>query len=129
DVPAAFYKGASEKIEQLWMTRAFTLSSEIIRRFYQADPKEFLPDPVHRNACRQGMLGMHEPLREAKSIARGIMGKGIEKGGEGWRHLVAQLFVLAAQENVGFRCLRLIGHHQGRRGHGLDPTQICLEVC
>ena len=52
------------------MRRLFALHTEVFRRADQADTEELLPIAVNRNACRERMIRLNQPLSQAEPVAR-----------------------------------------------------------
>ena len=67
-IPSGFPELHRQPVEQFRMRRQGSLVAKVLACLYESHAKELLPNAVHSHSCREGMIGMRQPLCESISV-------------------------------------------------------------
>ena len=114
DVPAGADELGGQPVEQLRMSRPFSLEAKVIDRLDEACPKVHLPIPVDGHACCQWVRWIDQPAGESQPVVWNIGGQRRETGWDARSRFFAAFVIGASNQNESItRRLHLFHHHGG----------------
>ena len=125
-VPVAF-KFGGEPVQHVALYRLVALRSEILGGLDEAATEMELPVTVDGHARGQGMLRAEEPLGEAQTIRRGVLGHRRKHGWDAGSHLLGLIAVVAAGQNEGVARLGHLCHDLRRHDFFFRLSELGFE--
>ena len=133
-VPAAFAELHGEPVEQFRMRRPLALRAEFIDLRAERVAEELLPEPVHKDARGERVLGRDEPVRQIEpreTMAVRRLELRLEKARRRGRDdFAAFVLPVSARQHAGDRRFHGFRHHDLRataaafENVALNPLQI-----
>ena len=112
-----------QPVEQLWVSGAKALRTEIFQRFNQSVAKKLFPKPVNHHPAHEWVFGAHQPARHLQAVLRRAAGLAGKNGGQTTLYLGSRREPVAPREYV-----RTAGgrgpFEQNRRGNGGYGPQL-----
>jgi hypothetical protein len=125
DVPTALAEPDGKRIEQFRMARELSLGAELIARFDETDPEKLLPAAIDRDAGRQRILGVRQPVRQIEpGRTRPRLFQRRKNARSVGFHLVARLVVGSTHHHESLPRLRQFREDEGSGNGRIDRIAL-----
>ena len=110
------------------MGRRSTHDAEVFRSGDDSLTEQFLPEPINRHSCGQGIGRIDDPLSQPQSILWSIRRQWMQRGGRRSGNLFAHTIVLTTHQNICHRRFVCTFHlHVSHRTACFDGSSLVLQ--